>query len=58
MLALPNSLALGDRYPLLSSSPLEGEEKRWGVRKGRPCFLAKIPEALQNYLLLGYRKKW
>jgi len=55
-------------YPHLYSSPLEGEdkrrgalegeEKRWGVRKGRPCFLAKIPEALQNYLLLGHRKKW
>jgi len=49
MLAIPNPFALGEDTPSSPPPPLlEGEEKRWGVKKGRPCFLAEIPIALHK----------
>jgi len=50
MLATPNSLASVVDTPSSSSSPLEGEEKRWGISMGRPCFLAEIPKVLRKLI--------
>ena len=57
MLALPNSLALGTDTPSSPPPPLrewKPPEKRWGVRKGRTRFLAKIPKVLRKLFFQSF----